>query len=510
MSSPQIRGIDRYTLMADLAPGVSKLINQSLIPLTGIIALLTLYLAFSHSIGTIGFALMGAGTCIVLSLWAKQGIGLPLLPMIAIQHLFAYAMPILANDELVVAYPSSYLLQAGVEVLVFMLALGGGWRFGMRTMKPSPPRAYTLHIMAKGGGRGLRKIGYGLITFTTLYYLLQSLSLLDTFTRILPSGSDSLVNGLVSAAGMCGFFVIALGIGSGEIPARSSVVFWGLFIFNCFISASALLLSASTSFVATVFIGLFWGSKRIPWKFITLVILILGFLNLGKFEMRNRYWMATDDFIPSIPLSAMPARYLEWADASLAVITANDDNTGKRNLKKDNSILSRVNNLQNLLFVIDAVDRENIPLLYGATYTLIPPLLIPRIFWPEKPRSHEGQVLLNVHFGRQDMISSYRTYIAWGLLPEAYGNFGPFAGSIILGFVLGLFIAWVENFSAYKPLLSMEGFLVFTLFLNMAASFEMVASVLVTSIFQSLIPIILACIPFVYRSSSVRPEEETS
>ena len=510
MSSPQRRGIDRYTLTSDLAPGVCQLISRSLLPLGVITAILSVYLAVSHSPGSIALALIGAGTCIVLSLWARYGIGLPLLPVIAIQHLFAYALPIAVLNPTVIAYSDATLLHGGIEVFIFLLALTGGWRFGMQIFSTSPPMAYTLHILAEEGGAGLRRIGYGLVAITSGYYLLQAMGLLALITGLLPSGSESLVTALVSAAGMCGFFVVALGIGSGEIPAYKTGIFWCLFAFNCIISASSLLLSSTTSFVATIAIGLFWGSERIPWKFLTIVIAVLGFLNLGKFEMRNRHWDALSDYAEALPMSQIPARYTEWVDASFTVLsTGETDTTKEQKTKRDNSLLARVNNLQNLLFVIDAVETEHIPLLLGSTYTLIPPLLIPRILWPDKPRTHEGQVMLNVHFGRQDLVSSFRTYIAWGLLPEAYGNFGTFWGAVILGVILGTFIAWVENASANKPVLSMEGFLVFTLFLNMASSFEMVASVLITSIFQSLIPVVLACMPFVYRSFIRRPEPDT-
>ena len=501
--------VDRFTLTRDLAPGARLLAKRTTVPLMVVIAVTCLYLLVTHAPGAIGLAFMGAGTCAVLSLWSKLGLGLPLLPMMAIQHLVVYGLPIVVGNDSVLAYPDATLTHAGFEVMVFCLALAGGWRFGMQAFQPSPPMAYTLRILTIEGNVGLRRIGFGLVTVTLAYNLLQSLRLIDPLMQMLPSGSDSLVNALVSASGMCGFFVVSLGIGSGEIKARGTGLFWLMFAVNGLLSASALLLSSVTSYVVTVAIGLFWGSGRVPWRYLLTVFAVLGFLSLGKFEMRDRYWLNNDDFIPSVELTEIPARYAEWADASLAVLTAKENNTGRQNLKKDNSILSRVNNLQNLLFVVDAADRENIPLLYGETYTLIPPLLIPRVLWPDKPRSHEGQVLLNVHFGRQDLISSYRTYIAWGLLPEAYGNFGAVFGAAILGAVLGAFIAWVENRSANNPVLSREGFLVFTLFLNMAASFEMVASVLVTSIFQSLIPIILACLPFVDRTSSKRPEEET-
>jgi len=510
MTLSQRRGIDRYTQLADLAPGVRQLISRSLPPLSGILILVAAYLAVNHSSGTFAFAFISMGFCIVLSAWAKSGIGVPLLPIMAVQHLVAYALPIVQNNATALAYPQGYLNQAGIEVLIFFTALTGGWHFGMQAFRPAPPIAHSLRIMSHAGGGGLRKIGYGLISLTTIYSILQSLKLTDTFMQTLPNGAESLVNALISASGICGFFAISLGISSGEINYRDTVIFWILFAFNCLVSASALLLSATSSYVATVFIGLFWGSNKVPWKYTVIVLCVLGFLSLGKFEMRNRYWTDDVDYVPTATLSEMPSRYSEWALASIDVITApaNDGGTSQKNLKKDNSLLSRVNNLQNLLFVIDAMDSEKIEPLYGATYTLIPPLLIPRIFWPDKPRAHEGQVLLNVHFGRQDLISSYRTYIAWGLLPEAFGNFGPYLGAVFLGLVLGGFIAWVENRSVNLPILSLEGFLVFTLFLNMAASFEMVASVLITSIFQSLVPVAIACLPFVHRTTGTRPMEE--
>jgi len=121
---------------------------------------------------------------------------------------------------------------------------------------------------------------------------------------------------------------------------------------------------------------------------------------------------------------------MEWSATSLDSITGADgpNAVAIRGCKmespaKNQTVLDRIDNIQNLLFAIDAVDRERITPLYGATYSVIPALLVPRILWPDKPRTHEGQVLLNVHFGRQDLNSTFTTYVAWGLLPEALRQF---------------------------------------------------------------------------------------
>lgn len=116
--------------------------------------------------------------------------------------------------------------------------------------------------------------------------------------------------------------------------------------------------------------------------------------------------------------------------------------------------------------------------------------------------------MLNVHFGRQDFNSTLTTYVAWGLLPEAYGNFGPIAGALFIGAVLGLSFAWLENITARKLVVSLEGFIAFDLLINAMNSYEMVASVFVTATFQSVIPIAIACLPFVRRMAVSRPPEE--
>jgi hypothetical protein len=65
---------------------------------------------------------------------------------------------------------------------------------------------------------------------------------------------------------------------------------------------------------------------------------------------------------------------------------------------------------------------------------MIPALLVPRIFWEDKPRTHMGQMILNYHYGRQASVRDiFSTFIAWGLLPEAVGNFGIILGSLGVG-----------------------------------------------------------------------------
>ncbi|MEO6876121.1 MAG: hypothetical protein ABI222_14985 [Opitutaceae bacterium] len=501
--------LDRYARIGDLTGSVQRVLQRMFLPLAIVLLVISGGLLATHNPGTMAFVQIAIGTIVLLALWRANGIGLPLIPLIALQNLIIYGLPIVIGHEVIYLYPESFVTQAGFEVLLFSGGLAVSWRISMGLMQPASPLSYALRGLKQDGTVRLTRLGFTLITLSSLYLLCQSLGLLDAILNLLPAGSTSLVAPLVSATATCGFFLVSMFIGTGHISPLGRIIFWSLLMVSCLISASGFLLSATTTLVASVLIGLFWGSGRLPWKYLTVVLLVLGFLNLGKFTMRERYWGESGELEIAITLGQMPRYYAEWAEASYAALLPADQESLSSRFRdpapKGQSLLERVNNLQNLLFVIDAVEVGHIAPLHGATYSLIPPLFVPRIFWPDKPRTHEGQILLNVHFGRQEMDATAQTYIAWGLLPEAYGNFGAMYGALFLGTIMGIFSAALENFTKNKLLISLEGFISFMILLGMMGSFEMVASVLLTAIFQSAVVLVLATLPFVERTVLKRP-----
>jgi hypothetical protein len=502
--------LDRYTQIGDLAVSVRWVLDKTLWPFMVILAGIAAFLGFTQRPGALAFGLIALGTVLVLAVWRKTGIGLPIIPVLALQHLVAYGLPIVIGHKVLTQYPERFTTLAGLEVLIFDCGLAAVWRFGMQLFQPASAMSYALQGFSHQGSEKLRRLGFGLVIAATGYELLQSMDLLGPLFAMLPSGTSSLVMALVAAVSACGFFLVSMFEGTRTLSTASRIFFWGMLLLNCFLSAASYLLSPMTTVVVSVLIGLFWSSGRLPWRYLTAVMLVLSFLNVGKYTMRDRYWYQSDyDPQPQLKLAQMPASYAEWFQASYDIITGQEERTGglvgQKARAKGMSIFERVNNLQNLLYVIDAMETWSIAPLGGRTYTLIPPLLLPRIIWPEKPRTHEGQIMLNVHFGRQDLGSTFQTYVAWGLLPEAYGNFGPIAGAISLSFGLGIFFAWLEKLTAKKLLLSLEGLISFTVLLAMANSYEMVASVLVTSLFQAVGVLVLASTPFIERTTLKRP-----
>lgn len=504
--------LDRHAQVGELALRVRAVLAKAWLGLLAVCGLAVVFCFVTRNPGAIAFALISLGTCLMLAVWRNAGIGLPILPIIAIQNLFIYGLPIVTHHPVLREYSPDILNSAGVEVLVFSAAATLAWRLGMQLIRPSSGISYGLPDLHTGGAPRLKRVSITLVMSGTVYLFVQKLGWLEFFFELLPPGASSLVLPLVTGATACGLFLASLFLGSGEMNLSDRVLFWLVLTIACVISAADFLLSNVAIMVIAVFTGLFWSSGRIPWRFAVVVLVLLSFFNLGKFTMRGRYWeFGEAPAARKEDLTHLPGIYTEWIGASFDALTAPAEaatatwNRTRRTSDTRQSLLERINNLQNLLFVIDAVEVEHIAPLGGSTYTLIPPLLIPRILWPDKPRAHAGQVLLNVHFGRQDLLSTFQTYVAWGLIPEAYGNFGALYGSVFLGGFLGLCFAWIENATARKQLLSLEGFVSFIVLLGITNSFEMVASVLVTSLFQSVVPIIAVSLPFLHRTRSPAP-----
>jgi hypothetical protein len=506
MSAQKTQRADyRYAKMSELGTRARRALKPAIPALALLLGGVALYQISMGRPGGIALALIALGACISLAAWRASGKGLPLMPVIVLQHVIIYALPLVVMQETVSAYPQEYITQAGIELLIFFIALTVAWRMGMQLFPSFQPVCYGLQELKSGGTTKLARIGFGLIIILSAYQIFERTGILLMFLSMLPSGVFPIVWAVVSAAGTCGFFIGSLLLGGGSLSVTQKAVFWLLLAVNCYIESSSFLLSPAFIMIITVMIGLFWSTGRFPWIYFAVVLLVFSYLNIGKIAMRERHWgEAGADEIPQFSLAEMPGLYGEWFEASYECMVEGDPaQAGSANAAEEaqgkQSLLERINNMQNLLFVIDAVKTHHIEPLGGKTYSIIPALLIPRFLWPDKPGTHEGQVMLNVHFGRQDVLSTTTTYVAWGLLPEAYGNFGAGVGAIFLGAVLGLVFAWVERYTADKLVISMEGFLAFTLFLAMANSFELVASVLVTSVEQAFIPIIAATAPFARR-----------
>jgi hypothetical protein len=122
--------------------------------------------------------------------------------------------------------------------------------------------------------------------------------------------------------------------------------------------------------------------------------------------------------------------------------------------EEDRSFTERASVAQ-MLLLAQKRSPEELPFLNGETYAIIPQVMVPRIFNQNRIRSQEGTHMLSVHYGLQTKEQTLITSISWGLLAEAYGNFGVW-GCAGLAIALGAFYGKVTSLSINAPLLSLR------------------------------------------------------
>jgi hypothetical protein len=277
-----------------------------------------------------------------------------------------------------------------------------------------------------------------------------------------------------------GCFVLSYRLGAGELAGIKSLIFKLLLLILVLVSLPALMMINSMALVALSALGYVSASGKIPWISFSAAILMFAFLHMGKGEMRDRYWGEADQ--GPVQPTEYPAFFAEWVSAStdeLAAVKKGDED-------EKGSLLERASLMQLLLY--EQTLSSQIPFLYGDTYTIVPQLLIPRILYPDKPTTHEGTYRLNIHYGFQTREQTETTTIGFGLLNEAYANFG-LVGMVLFAVVMGAFYALVEGWASAVPLLSFRG-----LFAIIVASYsfqtEFAAGVYAAALFQSTVALV--------------------
>lgn len=414
-----------------------------------------------------------------LLIQANRG-GLPFFAALMFQHGLVYGFPLLVENQSIETYDSKLLLPTSFAFLTFVLASVLSWKVIEKIFPYGGPSRFPFFQRQNTKDSDGKVAKLGLLSFYIAILLEYSFfsGFFFSFGGAFAIQFFSVFRLVALATAMIGSFLVSYSLTT--FPGFK-VMFWIGFSFLLTIIISGVLLSAAVGVILSTMTGLFLGSRRIPWVPMLMILGVIGFLNQGKFEVRSKYWQ--DGAIRNVSLENLPQFYGEWIQFSWSKINLFSDQIEQGD--EGQSLLSRINNLQNLLFIQRSLQLENGTTMNGESYTYIPMLLIPRMLWNDKPRTHEGQIRLNLHFNRQVSIEeTERTYIAWGLLPEAMGNFGLWLGPVLIGLLLGGLLGFLESWSRNKTLISIEGVMSLIWMLSTIGSYEMVMSVLVTSLFQ--------------------------
>jgi hypothetical protein len=451
------------------------------------------------TLSIISAILSGIASLYPTYLWCSgKALGLPIFPIFALTHLSSYALPLLSKNPLVTAYsPGSHLL-ASIGV-AFCLGLGTFTWLQFVNSPPPYPKEYRALIDRKGDNFFLFLLAAGV--FFNMY------SLGGWF--VIGGGAFALVRNALLGLNVLSVFVLSYRLGAEDLSDKNSRAFVLLVVLYMISSGATLILRANIGVFAVATAAFILGRRKIPLLTIIIVFILLSLLHYGKDVMRAKYWVGNQQRF--VQPWEYPAWYAEWVGYSLDYVNNQDKDESQKTEKKESS-LERSSVVQMLLMAQDKTPKD-VPYLSGKSYAILPQLILPRFLNPNKIRSHEGTYILSIHYGRQTREQTNTTTIAWGMIAEAYANFGLF-GCAGLGIVFGAVYGQVTRWGINTPLLSARS-LFGVLMMSFAFQTEWTAGVYVAALFQSTMTLVGITFVFmkVYRlkqSPTLNQEEDIS
>lgn len=409
--------------------------------------------------------------------WAKRADNrFPLFEVLMLTTANTSALPILGSGEHLRMYPIDTITTGGTAVLLYQLiaiithTLVRGW--------PGRSTFFTREVLSRDLNR---YVGYALVLTTAYTYV-------ATFLDVIPYDLAGVFRAGFGGVGIVAAFVQARRWGLGELNLRDRIFFTVNLAIQVLIQFSTLFLVGGISLTVLAIVGYVSGSKRLPIVAIAAAIAVISVLHTGKSTMRAQYWENSGTRRQVAP-GELPGFYSTWITASF------DEQETSGGRRTSSSLLERTSLFQ-MLCLVASRTPDPLPFLNGKTYEDIPGQLVPRFFWPEKPGAHVSTTTLSVYFGLQREEDTVKTTIGFGLLAEAYANFGLF-GVGLLGCFMGLLYKKVEALCCESPLLSYAGLLQIVL---MAWSFqtEFPLSMWLSSLFQAVIAVL--GVPFIVRN----------
>jgi len=430
-------------------------------------------------------------------LWMSFGAyGIPVLPVISALFYLYYAMPLLFGNTLAM-YRQEDLIWAALSVGLFLIAASfAAWPFlGVPRAKTAPlQRSQSLRYAREIKRKSLSNlaaneeltrlifIGFGLGIVFYLSVISGKIGDLGAFASVI----RACVLPLTSVA--CYFTGFARG--AGALTGQRWVAALGGFIAVTILSLSSLFLVGGATNIAAALLGYALAANRIPWPTIGVLFAVLVVLNSGKATTRFAYWERDSQMVRGSSITQLPAMMLDWFEAGITNLESPKATTGP-------GLFERTSLLHMVLAVQEATPAV-VPYLDGATYAYLPKMLTPRFLQPDKIESQAVLNLLSVRYGRERAEDTYKTTIGWGMVAEAYANYGNFA-VLIVGAVFGVFCGMLMRLSATASPLSLSMLITIAATLNLC-NVESDFSYLTVTLFQTTVGIfVFAAMPRLVR-----------
>lgn len=331
-----------------------------------------------------------------------------------------YAIPLFFDHEALMNYRENTLITATLLVLLFQCGCLLGAILAGRTFE-RPLRAGWLEneIVSE---HSLRLTTYSL-SITTMWLFVSS------YAQWIPPSLAGSLRAIFFGVGILSTFIQARMWGSNQLGSTQKLFFAVNVVLQIILNSLGLLLVTGLIIFLLTMVGYFSTARRVPWLTCLIALLTFSVLHNGKHRMRELHW--GDDTQP-VALLETPAYLSEWIGYGLR--TKNDATQDEYHTKHTN-LFQRASLIQIVCYAVEIVPNQT-PFFAGSTYTLIPPQVIPRFLWPNKPSPNDSVKQLSVGLGLLSEDEAETTSIGFGLITESYVNFG-FYGTGLLGFILG-------------------------------------------------------------------------
>jgi hypothetical protein len=408
-----------------------------------------------------GIAIIVLG-CTPSLLWARHR--RPWFPCFEISTLTCvvfYGMPLLSRHDELKHYSDPVLQNAGFLVVTYLTTAIAGFN-SVRAPHNAPYWA-TVKLLPDNIQRYLP---LGLLLNMAYLYI-------DRFTTLIPHELLGPIRALCFGLGTITAFILCCEWGRDRLSREIKIFFVISLVIQVIILFSHLYLISGMSMLILSVIGYTTTRRHVPWLILVLCLPLIAILHNGKSQMREIYWR---DKVELPSLTGLPAFFIQWIELGL------QENDPADSSSLASKLAERASLFQMLCMSVDQVPSIH-PHLEGESYIDIPAQVIPRFLWPDKPSSLMSNIRLAVYFNLVDPDDPFSTSIAFGVISEAFINFG-FIGVLLLGLLTGVGFKHIVLRSSGAPLFSAIG--IFMILLT-AWSFqaEQVMATWLSSLFQA-------------------------
>jgi hypothetical protein len=419
----------------------------------------------------IGYTLITMAVFLPAALWVRAGMpGIPIWPVVSVISWLVYALPILRDELAQEMYSPTAVLVFGATVAAYLTAATIVWTL----MLPTGPQRASLGAPEHVTQRQIDAIVFfGLVT-GVLYYIVLPSGLLDFL-----GSAFGLVRSIVFTCTVVSCYMLGCARGIGALRGPTWILALSTLIATVLLTWTSLFLVIGITDLLAATVGYVITTKRIPWMTIVATGIVLTVLQAGKATIRDRYWQYGSNQTSRLTLSGVPGFLAEWTEVGVDTLISGNSTT---------AVFDRAS-LYRQFLAVQHLAPQYVTFLNGETYALLPQLLVPRFLAPSKITSQTGMTILNLHFGFQTREGTRKTAMGWGLIAEAYANYGYIA-VIGIGLLTGAIAGIFSRLSCGTGSISLASFLGIVALMNMV-DLEADLSYLLTNLWQACVSVVL-------------------